>query len=142
MGRGSGTKLNPATFFKRSRNGGPTIIGTPARSGAKRCLGLAGVLRGQTVHAVRLHHDSRTAPRFVAADQLAKAVNLDMANWWTPTGESYLSRVKKEQILDAIGEGWIRNQEPAETNGGHLQATSPGKIPRPAGASGRIYCGD
>jgi hypothetical protein len=32
----------------------------------------------------------------------------------------------------------IRNQEPAETNGGHLQAASPGKIPRPAGASGRI----
>jgi ParB family chromosome partitioning protein len=60
---------------------------------------------GQTVHAVRLHHDSRTAPRFVAADQLAKAVNLDMADWWTPTGESYLGRVKKEQILEAIGEG-------------------------------------
>jgi hypothetical protein len=33
----------------------------------------------------------------------------------------------------------IGNQEPAETNGGHLQATSPGKIPRPAGASGRIH---
>jgi hypothetical protein len=27
----------------------------------------------------------------------------------------------------------IRNQEPAETNGGHLQAASPGKIPRSAG---------
>jgi ParB family transcriptional regulator, chromosome partitioning protein len=60
---------------------------------------------GQTVHAVRLHHDSRTAPRFVAADQLAKAVNLDMADWWTPTGESYLGRVKKEQILEAISQG-------------------------------------
>ena len=32
----------------------------------------------------------------------------------------------------------IRNQEPAETNGGHLQAASPGKIPGPAGPSGRI----
>jgi len=32
----------------------------------------------------------------------------------------------------------IGNQEPAETNGGHLQAASPGKIPGPAGASGRI----
>jgi len=38
-------------------------------------------------------------PRFVAADQLAQAVNLDMADWWTPTGESYLGRVKKDQIL-------------------------------------------
>ena len=60
---------------------------------------------GQTVHAVRLNHDSGTSPRFVAADQLAQAVNLDMADWWTPTAESYLSRVKKEQILEAIGEG-------------------------------------
>jgi hypothetical protein len=36
---------------------------------------------------------------------------------------------------------YIRNQEPAETNGGHLQAASPGKIPGPAGASGRIHFG-
>ena len=43
---------------------------------------------GQTVHAVPLAHDSRNAPRLVAADQLAKAVNLDMADWWTSTGET------------------------------------------------------
>jgi ParB family transcriptional regulator, chromosome partitioning protein len=60
---------------------------------------------GQTVHAVRLNHDSGRSPRFVAADQLAQAVNLDMADWWTPSAESYLSRVKKEQILEAIGKG-------------------------------------
>jgi ParB family transcriptional regulator, chromosome partitioning protein len=59
---------------------------------------------GQTVHAVQVHHDGRQ-PRFVAADQLARAVNLDMADWWTPTRESYLGRVKKDQILEAIGEG-------------------------------------
>lgn len=60
---------------------------------------------GQTVHAVRLAHDSRTAPRFVATDKLAKAIDLDMADWWKATGESYLGRVKKEQILEAITEG-------------------------------------
>ena len=60
---------------------------------------------GQTVHAVRLPRDVGTASRFVAADQLAKALNLDMADWWTPTGETYLGRVKKEQILEAICEG-------------------------------------
>ena len=60
---------------------------------------------GQTVNAVRLPHDVRTAPRFVAADQLEKALNVDMADWWTPTGETYLGRVKKEQILEAICEG-------------------------------------
>ena len=60
---------------------------------------------GQTVHAVRLPHDGRTAPRFAAADRLAKAVNLDMADWWMPTGKTYLGRVRKEQILEAITEG-------------------------------------
>jgi len=60
---------------------------------------------GQTVHAVRLPHDGHKAPRFVAADQLAKAINLDMADWWTPTRETYLGRVKKEQILEAIEQG-------------------------------------
>ena len=60
---------------------------------------------GQTVHAVRLHHNARTEPRFVAADHLAIALSLDMADWWTPTGESYLGRVKKEQIPEAISEG-------------------------------------
>jgi ParB family chromosome partitioning protein len=59
---------------------------------------------GQTVHAIRLNHDGRQ-PRFAAADQLAQAVSLDMADWWTPTGESYLSRVKKDQILEALVEG-------------------------------------
>jgi ParB family chromosome partitioning protein len=59
---------------------------------------------GQTVHAVRLHHDGRQ-PGFVAADQLAQAVKLDMADWWTPTGERYLGRVKKEEILRVIGDG-------------------------------------
>ena len=37
------------------------------------------------------------------------------------------------------GQYGIRNQEPAETNGGHLQAASPGEISEPAWASGRIH---
>ena len=60
---------------------------------------------GQTVHAVRLAHDSRNEPRFLAADQLAKALNLDMGDWWKATEESYLGRIKKDQILGAITEG-------------------------------------
>jgi ParB family chromosome partitioning protein len=59
---------------------------------------------GQTVHAVRVPHESPTQPRLVAADQLAKAVQLDMSDWWTATGESYLGRVKKDLILQAITE--------------------------------------
>ena len=60
---------------------------------------------GQTVHAVRVPHESPTQPRLVAADQLAKAVQLDMSDWWKATGESYLGRVKKDLILQAIAEG-------------------------------------
>jgi ParB family transcriptional regulator, chromosome partitioning protein len=60
---------------------------------------------GQTVHAVRLPHESPTQERFAAADRLADAVNFDMTDWWTATGESYLGRVKKDQILEAISEG-------------------------------------
>jgi ParB family transcriptional regulator, chromosome partitioning protein len=60
---------------------------------------------GQMVHAVRVPHESPTQPRLVAADQLAKAVHLDMADWWTATSESYLGRVKKDLILQAITEG-------------------------------------
>jgi ParB family chromosome partitioning protein len=56
---------------------------------------------GQTI----LPHESPTQARFVAADRLAASVNLDMADWWTATGESYLGRVKKDQIIEAIGEG-------------------------------------
>jgi hypothetical protein len=37
--------------------------------------------------------------------------------------------------------GGLGIQEPAETNGGHLQAASAGKIPGPAGTSGRIHFG-
>lgn len=38
------------------------------------------------------------------ADQLATAVDLDMTAYWQPTAESYLSRVTKTQILDAVRE--------------------------------------
>lgn len=39
------------------------------------------------------------------ANQLAEALALDMAKWWQPTGASYLTRVSKERILEAVREG-------------------------------------
>jgi ParB family transcriptional regulator, chromosome partitioning protein len=39
-----------------------------------------------------------------AADQLASALKLDMADYWQPTAAGHFSRVSKEQTLDAIGE--------------------------------------
>jgi ParB family transcriptional regulator, chromosome partitioning protein len=60
---------------------------------------------GKTVHVIRRPFHKGDEPEFVAADQIAKAISFDMSDWWTPTGESYLGRVKRDQILEAIGEG-------------------------------------
>jgi len=39
-----------------------------------------------------------------AADAIAEAVGLDMADWWTATGTSYLAQVPKARIADAVAE--------------------------------------
>jgi len=57
-----------------------------------------------TVNAVRLPWDRR--PRAVATvDRLAEAVSLDMTGYWRPTVRSYLGRVTKARILEAVREG-------------------------------------
>ena len=56
-----------------------------------------------TVNAVRLPSERR--PRAVAtADRLAEAVSLDMTAHWRPTVRTYLGRVTKPHILDAVRE--------------------------------------
>ena len=57
-----------------------------------------------TVNAVQSPHDEACTGRLAAADALARALTLDMANWWQPTAENYFARIKKEQILQAIQE--------------------------------------
>jgi len=57
-----------------------------------------------TVNAVRLPWERR--PRALAtADRLAEAVSLDMTGHWRPTVRSYLGRVTKARILEAVREG-------------------------------------
>ncbi|UFW90491.1 ParB N-terminal domain-containing protein [Bradyrhizobium barranii] len=57
-----------------------------------------------TVNAVKRPWDRR--PRaLVTADRLAEAVSLDMTGYWRPTVRSYLGRVTKARILDAVREG-------------------------------------
>src|SRR6266571_3091984 len=56
-----------------------------------------------TVNAVKLPMDRR--PRAMAtADRLAEAVSLDMTAHWAPTARTYLGRVTKTRILDAVRE--------------------------------------
>ncbi|QOZ06896.1 chromosome partitioning protein ParB [Bradyrhizobium sp. CCBAU 51765] len=57
-----------------------------------------------TVNAVKLLFDLR--PRAsAAASRLAGAVALDMTGYWRPTVQSYLGRVTKAVILEAVREG-------------------------------------
>jgi ParB family chromosome partitioning protein len=57
-----------------------------------------------TVNAVKLPWERR--PRALAtADRLADAVSLDMTGYWRPTVRSYLGRVTKARILEAVSEG-------------------------------------
>ena len=57
-----------------------------------------------TVNAVKLPWERR--PRALAtADRLAVAVSLDMTGYWRPTARSYLGRVTKARILEAVCEG-------------------------------------
>ncbi|WP_315828393.1 MULTISPECIES: ParB/RepB/Spo0J family partition protein [unclassified Bradyrhizobium] len=57
-----------------------------------------------TVNAVKLPWERR--PRALAtANRLAQAVELDMTGYWRPTACSYLGRVTKARILDAVREG-------------------------------------
>jgi len=58
----------------------------------------------RTINALRVPWDRK--PRTLqTADRLATALALDMAKDWTPTVDSYLGRVTKVHILEAVAEG-------------------------------------
>lgn len=58
----------------------------------------------RTVNALRLPWDRK--PRTLqTADRLAAALALDVAKDWTPTVDSYLGRVTKAHIVEAVSEG-------------------------------------
>jgi len=56
-----------------------------------------------TVNAVRAPFD-RKPGAWAHADRLAEAVDLDMSGYWTPTVASYLGRVAKARIGEAVRE--------------------------------------
>ena len=65
-------------------------------------LQLLAVALARTVTAVQLPTDRADCGKLKGAHALATALGLDMANWWTPDGDHYLARVKREQIFAAI----------------------------------------
>ncbi|EZP81804.1 putative transcriptional regulator [Novosphingobium resinovorum] len=67
-------------------------------------LALLAHCASSTVNALRLPWDRK--PRTLqTADRLATALALDMGKDWTPTVDSYLGRVTKAHILEAVAEG-------------------------------------
>ncbi len=72
--------------------------------GSETLLSLLAHCAACSLDAVRRPHHH--ADRQIAhADQLATVLSLDMREWWTPTAESYLGRVSKQRILEAVSEG-------------------------------------
>ncbi|MDY0749092.1 hypothetical protein SNE35_31640 [Paucibacter sp. R3-3] len=47
------------------------------------------------------------------SDVLAQAVELDMRQWWTPTGAGFLSKVSKQQIADAVAQAGMAGEAQA-----------------------------
>jgi ParB family chromosome partitioning protein len=76
------------------------LIGQPVDA----LMRLLAYCAARTVNAVKApwNHDPK---RLGHADVLAAAVQLDMAEHWTPTVDNYLGRVTKARILEAVGEG-------------------------------------
>jgi ParB family chromosome partitioning protein len=77
----------------------PFVEGLPATD----LLDLLAHCASLTVNAVRAPFD-RKPGAWAHADRLTEAVDLDMTGYWTPTVASYLGRVTKGRIAEAVRE--------------------------------------
>jgi ParB family chromosome partitioning protein len=66
-------------------------------------LGILAYCAACSVNAVVKPHE-RSEERLAHADGLALALGLDMTRWWQPTASTYLRRVSKSRILEAVTE--------------------------------------
>jgi len=71
-------------------------------------LDLLAFCAGSAVDAVKKPHDRDNVGRLAHADRLAVALRLDMAQWWQPSVASYLGRVSKPRIYEAVTEAISR----------------------------------
>lgn len=83
-------------------------------------LELQAYAAAQLVNGLKFPHDRADSPRLRAADQLAQALDLDMADWWEATAESFFSRVSKPAILAAVAE--VSTAQAAENIAGFKKA--------------------
>jgi ParB family transcriptional regulator, chromosome partitioning protein len=66
-------------------------------------LNVLAAAAAHTVNAVQGPHN-QSSERSNAADALARALQLDMNNWWQASASNYFNRVRRDQILQAMQE--------------------------------------
>ena len=67
-------------------------------------LTLLAFVASYAVDATRHKQERADTDRLVHGDALARAVNLDMTAWYTPTAEGYFNRIRRSQIMASIDE--------------------------------------
>ena len=100
-------------------------------------------------HGVNAVHEAyNPRPRALAhADRLAAAVNLDMAQAWTPTAENFIGRVTKARIVEAVREACgdaaadrlTGMKKPDMVAAAEVQLASTGWLPEPLRTPGRSF---
>ncbi len=86
----------------------------------EQLLELLAYAAAQLVNGLKFPHDRAGNPRLRAADQLAQALDLNMADWWEATADSFFSRVSKPAILAAVAE--VSTAQAAENIAGFKKA--------------------
>jgi ParB family chromosome partitioning protein len=77
----------------------------------KTLLELLALCAALSLNAVQRGHDRPNCERLRHAADMARAVKLDMASWFTPDAESFFGRISRAQILSAVQEA--KGAEPA-----------------------------
>lgn len=70
-------------------------------------LDLLAVAAAHTVDAVQEKSMRRRADALLHADQLAKALQLDMQAWFTPTAANFFGRVNRSCIMEALSDAGV-----------------------------------
>ena len=71
---------------------------------SQETLALLAFAVAQAVDAVRTKTDNPDSPRLKAADELARALSLDTASWFTAGVDNYFGRISSAQIIAALCE--------------------------------------
>lgn len=78
-----------------------------------RLVELLAACAASSVNFIQAKNDNPSDARLTHGQQLAQALDIDMAEWFQPTAANYFSRIDKASILKAIAEARQQPNEPA-----------------------------